>query len=145
MKRSQIKPYKETECIDCNDGQIRKTVARRCIESPYHYNKHKQAIQRERQKLKPVKKYVIPQVNKKKTKELAEYRKVRDQFFKENPVCQFPGCNSREIQLHHKKGRVGNLLSDKRYFSSLCDKHHRYVELNPIEAKKLGLSLDRLT
>lgn len=143
MKRSQIKPYKETECIDCNDGQIRKTVARRCIESPYHYNKHKQAIQRERQKDKPIKNYIIPQVSKKKTKELAEYRKVRDQFFKENPVCQYPGCNSREIDLHHKKSRAYH-LSDVTVFMSVCRLHHNWIHENDAEARRMGFLLSSI-
>lgn len=93
------------------------------------------------QKLKS--KPISPVSDKQKIR-LAEYRVVRDKFFKDNPVCQFPECSSTDIQLHHSRGRVGSLLTDAEHFRSLCDKHHRYCELNPIEAKRLGLSGGRL-
>ena len=87
----------------------------------------------------------IKNVSDKKLIELKEYRIVRDRYLKENPVCEFEGCGSREVELHHKKGKVGKLLVDPRYFCSLCRNHHRYIEENPILAKELGLSVDRLT
>lgn len=83
-------------------------------------------------------------VSDKQAARLREYRIFRDQYFKDNPVCEYPGCLSREIQLHHAAGRVGKLLTDVRYFRSLCDKHHKWAELHPEEAKKIGLSVNRL-
>ena len=75
---------------------------------------------------------------------LAKYRRLRDKYFEENPICEFPACNSKKITLHHKRGRIGEFLTDKRHFCSLCQKHHRWVEENPLEAKKMGLSDSRL-
>ena len=86
----------------------------------------------------------IKPVSDKKLLELKEYRKLRDGYLKANPICEFAGCNSREVTLHHKSGRVGKLLTDSRYFCSLCIKHHSWAEENPLEAKQLGLSLSRL-
>jgi hypothetical protein len=86
----------------------------------------------------------IKPVSDKKLLELKEYRKLRDGYLKANPVCEFAGCTSREVTLHHKSGRVGKLLTDSRYFCSLCIKHHSWAEENPLEAKQLGLSLSRL-
>ena len=92
---------------------------------------------------KPKHKPIKP-ISDKQALRLKEYRKVRDEYFKDNPICEYPDCNSKDIQLHHRKGRIGSLLSDKRYFCSLCDTHHRTIELNPDLAYSLGLSLKRL-
>lgn len=106
---------------------------------------HKLLGQKLGHSVQPLKRSYIKPISDKKASELKEYRLVRDKFFKDNPICQFDGCNSKDIQLHHAKGRLGNLLSDVQYFRSLCDTHHRYVETHPLEAKQMGLSLDRLT
>lgn len=88
---------------------------------------------------KPIKK-----VSGNKLEALKKYRRLRDKYFEQHPVCEFPKCNSRDITLHHMRGRIGSFLTDKRYFKSLCLHHHRYVENNPLEAQKLGLSQKRL-
>jgi len=95
--------------------------------------------------LKPTTSKRIKPISDKKLEELKEYRIVRDRYFKNNPVCEFPNCSSREITLHHAKGRIGSLLTDDRYFKSLCIYHHTYCEEHPTEAKRLGLSFDRLS
>lgn len=76
-------------------------------------------------------------------KRLSKYRKARAEHFKEHPYCQYPGCTSPHITLHHGAGRIGDLLWNKRYFKSLCAPHHRWVEENATEAKSLKLSFDR--
>lgn len=86
----------------------------------------------------------IAKFSDKKLIELKEYRKLRDEYFKLNPICEFDGCNSTEITLHHAKGRIGNNLTDIRYFKSLCLNHHQFVEENPLEAIKIGLSFKRI-
>ena len=93
----------------------------------------------------PKKRSFIKPISDKQASKLAEYRVVRDAYLKANPVCQFKGCTSRDVCVHHAKGRVGDLLSDNRYFRSLCDHHHKLIELKPTLAKELGLSLNRLS
>lgn len=93
----------------------------------------------------PTKRKAIAPVSKKKLKELQTYRKNRDEYFKEKPVCEFLGCNCKEITLHHMAGRIGSLLTDKTNFRSLCLEHHEYVELHPEETKRLDLSRERLS
>jgi hypothetical protein len=88
--------------------------------------------------------YVIAKVSRNRQDALKTYRKRRDDYFKEHPICEFPDCNSQDITLHHMKGRIGAFLTDIRYFKSLCGKHHRYVEENPLESFKLRLSVKRL-
>lgn len=84
-------------------------------------------------------------VSLKQAKRLREYNKLRDKFLQDNPICMFPECQSEQVQLHHAKGRVGDNLTDVSTFRSLCDYHHRFVELNPDVAKEWGLSLSRLS
>lgn len=66
------------------------------------------------------------------------YFPLRDQYFLEHPVCEFPGCNSTELTLHHKKGRLGDLLFDVKYFMSVCLPHHTYIENNILESLEKG-------
>lgn len=80
----------------------------------------------------------------KRAKQEREYRKLRDKFLQDNPVCMFPECQSEHVTLHHARGRIGNLLTDVSNFRSLCPEHHQFVELNPDVAKEWGLSLSRL-
>jgi hypothetical protein len=105
-------------------------------------NRNKYQIKRSPLKRKPVK---INPVSKSLAKALREYEKVKAEFFKEVKVCQFPGCESEELTLHHARGRIGKNLTDRSTFRGLCEYHHRHCELHPIEAKELGLSADRLT
>jgi hypothetical protein len=94
---------------------------------------------------KPIVLTPIKNVSQKQMNMLVIYRIRRDQYFKLHPVCEFPGCTCTELDLHHKKGRTGNLLIDDRYFCSLCRPHHQWVEDHPAEAQLMGLSLKRLT
>jgi len=86
----------------------------------------------------------IKSVSDKRLVELAEYRVVRDLYLKEHPICEFYTCDCREVELHHGKGKIGKLLTNPKYFKALCREHHSWTELNPIEAKELGLSINRL-
>lgn len=147
-------------CIDCEPGSPEKPLtAKRC---QFHYWNY-------RASLKPVKikdigksdwkeakrkemnaflktKKPIPKVSQKQVERLAQYRKVRDQFMKENLLCQakLNGCTVKATDLHHAKGKVGDLLTDKRYFKALCRSCHSYIEINPNFAKEKGFSLNRL-
>jgi len=86
----------------------------------------------------------IKSVSDKRLAELAEYRVVRDLYLREHPICEFYTCDCREVELHHGKGKIGKLLTNPKYFKALCREHHSWTELNPVEAKELGLSFNRL-
>lgn len=87
----------------------------------------------------------IKKVSDTQAERLKRYRMARDEYFKQRPVCEYPNCGSRNITLHHMKGKIGELLWNKEWFKSLCLYHHRIVEESPLEAKILKLSADRLT
>lgn len=82
---------------------------------------------------------VTEEVNRQK-----EYLKVKKEYMKEHQNCEFEGCKKRANDLHHKRGRVGDLLTDKRYFLSLCRDHHNWVGLHPVESMERGYSESRL-
>jgi hypothetical protein len=129
-----------------------------CLQHDKQYNSHKYEIKRKEAvkskdntnqsnlpaKPKSVLKR-IKSVSDKKLIELAEYRVVRDKYLSEHPICEFHTCDCRVIELHHMAGRIGKLLTNPKYFKSLCREHHNYVELHPVEAKEMGLSIDRLS
>lgn len=86
----------------------------------------------------------IPKVTKKRAAELRLYEKAKKEMFNEDTVCQFPGCCSRLVTLHHKKGRMGKMVYNKKYFIWLCPEHHDFAELNAVAAKELNISANRL-
>lgn len=93
--------------------------------------------------------------SKKRAKQEREYKEVRDMFLLDNPICVPHGDISPidiytfgEIEattVHHKKGRIGSLLTDSRYFLACCMECHEFIERNPRWAKEHGYSLSRLS
>lgn len=87
----------------------------------------------------------INPVSEKLAANLKVYKTVREEFLARHPICQakISGCTKEAVQIHHKKGRIGELLTDNRYFLAVCHNCHHHIELNPVEAKQNGWSLDR--
>lgn len=84
----------------------------------------------------------------KRAKQEREYAN-ESKIFLEDKECalahlSFMPCYG-PLTTHHKKGRIGILLLDKRYWLPVCLGHHQYLELNPLWAKEKGYSLSRLT
>jgi len=90
---------------------------------------------------KPVKRKPIKKVSNKFAILQNQYKSIRNQYLKENSICVVTGKKATEI--HHMKGRLGNLLIDTRYFLSVSREAHIKIELNPIWAKENGYSLNR--
>ena len=112
---------------------------------------------RKNTKVKPKKKYVIPKISKKQKTALASYFKVRADFMNnlESQFCPVYG-DKWVTDVHHKKGKEGfaddwarnnkvPLLVDTRFFLAVSREGHEYIENNPISAKKMGFSEDRLS
>lgn len=75
---------------------------------------------------------------------LAEYRKVRDEYLKENPNCARCGTN-QNISLHHLKGRIGDNLTDKNNFMTLCIPCHQWATEFTKDAIEQGFAKSRLS
>jgi hypothetical protein len=78
----------------------------------------------------------IKKVSDKQKERLEKYFLLRDQYFLEHPICEFPGCNSKEIDLHHKSLRIGESLYEN--FMSCCRYHHNYIHSHPQESYEKG-------
>lgn len=97
------------------------------------------------QRLKPekVKPQGINKVSKKRAKELPEYSVKKKKFLAINSYCAvYP--NLLAVDIHHKKGTVGSLFLDERFFLPVSRLGHKWIEEHPEEAYKLGYSLLRL-
>ena len=89
-------------------------------------------------KTKPKRKR-IKQVSDKQKKRLAEYRLVRDKYLENNPICEVHDCNKPTTNLHHKAGRIGDLLSNEEYFMACCETcHPERIHNNPLWSEKHG-------
>lgn len=75
---------------------------------------------------------------------MALYLKKRIEFLEkpENKICPITGTRTTDV--HHKKGRVGSLYLDERFWIALSRAGHKQVEENPEWAKENGYSLNRL-
>jgi hypothetical protein len=78
----------------------------------------------------------------KRAKEEKEYHTLCEVFLR-GKICPVTGEPATEV--HHKKGRIGKLLTDVRFFLGVSRKGHKKIEENPEWAKEMGYSLDRLS
>lgn len=65
------------------------------------------------------------------------YLKERRTFLSEHPRCA--NCSRKSKDLHHKRGRIGALLTDKRHWVALCRECHDFVRDQPDKARERGL------
>ena len=84
----------------------------------------------------------IKQVSLKRKTENDEYLRRRRIFLAKNPFCAVTG--NRATEVHHMKGREGGLLLDERYWLAVSREGHVEIENNPVWAKEMGYSLNRL-
>lgn len=89
--------------------------------------------------------YKIAKESKKRKDENKEYSKERKEYLKVNNKCMagLDGCKKVATQIHHRKGRVGKLLTDTKYWLPVCEDCHRKIEDNPQMAYEKGLSVKR--
>lgn len=83
--------------------------------------------------------------SKKRAAQEREYKELREMYLNMRPWCEVKGCHAPATEIHHMKGRIGELLTDVTWFLAVCRPHHIYIENHPIEAKKEGYSLSRLS
>lgn len=123
-----LKPKKGI-CSQCDDGR-----------EVYLFKKYPPLCQYHYKKTKTIKK--IKPIADKRLERLKEYRIKRDKYLKDNPKCEVKGCSNDTTNLHHKKGRIGELLSDERYFMACCSTcHPKRIHENPKWARENGYLL----
>jgi len=90
----------------------------------------------------------IPRVSPRRAQQEKTYFLTRKEFIKKYPVCKaaLPGvCNGPVCDIHHMKGRIGDLLLDQTYWLPVCRACHYWIEMRPEAAKELGFSINRLS
>lgn len=95
--------------------------------------------------IKPtVKKPLSPRSSKQQKLE-ALYSILRNKYLQHHPYCEahLPGCQINASDIHHKKGRTGDLMLDDTEFLAVCRMCHGWIETHPEEAKVLDLSKSR--
>ena len=75
-------------------------------------------------------------------KQIKIYNSLRAEFLSKYPRCEW--CKMPATEIHHKKGRMGEMLNETKYFMSVCRTCHLWIEDHPREAKEKGFTLDRL-
>ena len=133
-----IKP-KEGVCVCCERKRLiySKKMCQSCYWSD---NKKKnEGKQKTIKEFKP-----IPKISQKRKIENAKYIVLRIEFLgkKENSICPVTGEKTTEI--HHKKGRVGSLFLNTKFWLGVSRKGHLKIENNPEWAKENGFSENRL-
>ena len=102
-------------------------------------------VKKGKPKLKPVR---IRQKSSKREKLDAIYSIMRRKFLSDYTLCHAKvdvRCLLRSSEVHHKAGRISELYLDIRFWCPVCRFCHRFLEENPIVAKELGLSIERLS
>ena len=130
---------KKGVCIGCNCKRLiySKKMCQSCYWSD---NKKKnEGKQKTIKEFKP-----IPKISQKRKIENAKYIVLRIEFLgkKENSICPVTGEKTTEI--HHKKGRVGSLFLDTKFWLGVSRNGHLKIENNPEWAKENGFSENRI-
>ncbi len=114
-----------------------RSTERHCsIECFYKHQNSKPQKQRSKSKIKPI--------SDKRAEQLKVYSEKRKEFLKkvENKFCAvFPHLLATEV--HHKKGKIGELLNDTRYWLAVSRVGHIKIEEQPKWAYEKGFSLLR--
>lgn len=87
----------------------------------------------------------ISPISKSRAKDLAKYRVARNEYKKDNPNCEFGLCYEKGTDIHHKRGKDGSYLYNKKYFMHVCRDHHEYIENNREWSYQMGYLLLRTT
>lgn len=90
----------------------------------------------------------IPRRSRKRAAQERNYLTLRKDFLLSSQHCQaqLPGiCTHIATDVHHKRGRIGSLLTDTAHWLAVCRPCHQWIETNPKEAKETGFSENRLT
>lgn len=86
-------------------------------------------------------------MSREKARATARYLRLRSDFMRENPFCEFPSggstvsCTNRTASIHHMMGQHYKVMNDTRYWMGVCIQHHAWIEEHKKEARKRGLIL----
>jgi hypothetical protein len=85
-------------------------------------------------------------VSKYQSKRLKEYALLRDAWLAIHPTCEVCGDiihNRNQRILHHQRGRVGKLLTEMRFWSSVHHNCHIWIHTHPEQARLIGVLCEK--
>jgi len=85
----------------------------------------------------------IRSVSKHRAGRMVQYRKLAKEFLHAKIRCECD-CLNEATQIHHKRGRSGELLNDTKHWLAVCATCHRWIHDHPKAAMELGLLESRL-
>ncbi len=127
-----MKQREGRRCVVCKKqfafkhSSLEKTCSWQCE----HFRIDEKEKDKERKKTKK-----IAPVSDKRLRQLAEYRKLRNDFLK-GKICPVTGSKSTEV--HHMNGREGERLNDISFFLGVSRAGHEWIHANPSEARRKG-------
>ena len=81
----------------------------------------------------------------KRARQEREYAKLRVAYLEARPVCQarLLVCTRQATEIHHKAGRIGELLTNTEHFLPICSSCHHYLHdrMSAAEARERGLKV----
>lgn len=87
---------------------------------------------------KPIKK-----VSTKRAAENQVYARLRKDYLEVFMVCEVVECHRKATQIHHIKGREGDLFCDVNNFLAVCDVCHQRITIDSAWAISQGYSILR--
>lgn len=93
-----------------------------------------------------MKKSPLRKRSKKRNRQEAEYSKLRLLYLESHHFCEagLPCCSLKATDIHHKKGRVNEDLTDDTEWMAVCRSCHQWIETHPIEATELGFRKSKI-
>lgn len=83
----------------------------------------------------------IARISKRRAAQTRTYTVVRKEYLAAHPICQHGGCMKRSTEIHHRKGCIGELLTNERFFMAVCRPHHNHIHRYSQEARAQGYIL----
>ena len=81
----------------------------------------------------------------KRARQEREYAKLRVEYLQSHSACEarLPVCTGLATEIHHKAGRIGELLTNTEHFCPICRNCHDYVtnRMGKEEARERGLKV----
>lgn len=89
----------------------------------------------------------IRKVSKSMAANNSKYNRIAAKFKRDHPICQahhkifglLGSDGSRTQDIHHSRGKLGNLRFDTRFFIPVCRKCHIWIGNNKNLARAVGL------
>lgn len=79
----------------------------------------------------------LRKISDKRRSQLRIYAHDRKAFLAEKPVCEI--CHQgRSIDVHHRCGRYGRSLLNRKHWMAVCRICHDFIHSNPKRARELG-------